>query len=498
MKPLNSDSQPCNPISSNCVIWQGPDIPCIKLCKGDTISDVTYKLAVELCAIMEQLSISNYDLSCLNLGTATPVDIQGLIQLLVTRVCALSGVSPSAPPAVQASTTVNIASCFYYTNQYGDQVTTMTLQDYVTAIGNTICNMVQQLNLDQSIISTHTSQIQVLQQDSISQQAQINALTPTQIVPQCVLPSTPTLVENVVIALEQQFCLLIGATGNTTEIYSAIAQQCAALSQSSTLSGTGGNMGSIPGWNNNMTNLAAAMNNMWLTICDIRAAINTIQLNCCPTACSGIELQLQAIISGSNLVIYVTGTIPSGFQTCDPLGTLVTVTDSEGNSYTAYFNIVTSLNNPTGYTLPLAGTPINTSANITVNIQPCLTNAQTSATCQSVLNTVIINEAICPTMTYSTTQGSITYTGNIIAGIATYTLELWNNSGMTMLSNQVQLLSGPAVLTGTFLSLSADTNYKLRVKVTVNGTDSYCPFTIVTTLPALCPPVEGVSATIII
>jgi hypothetical protein len=40
MKPLNLDNSPWNPISSHCVIWQGPDLACIKLCKGDTVSDV--------------------------------------------------------------------------------------------------------------------------------------------------------------------------------------------------------------------------------------------------------------------------------------------------------------------------------------------------------------------------------------------------------------------------------------------------------------------------
>jgi len=47
MKPLNYSSENCDPISSNCVIWQGPDIDCIDLCKGDTVSEVIYKLATE-------------------------------------------------------------------------------------------------------------------------------------------------------------------------------------------------------------------------------------------------------------------------------------------------------------------------------------------------------------------------------------------------------------------------------------------------------------------
>ena len=52
----------CNPMSSNCVIWQGPDIPCIKLCKGDSISDITAKLAEELCTLLEPVSYTHLTL----------------------------------------------------------------------------------------------------------------------------------------------------------------------------------------------------------------------------------------------------------------------------------------------------------------------------------------------------------------------------------------------------------------------------------------------------
>ena len=39
----------CNNTSSNCVIWQGPDLTCVNICNGDTISDVVAKLAEQLC-----------------------------------------------------------------------------------------------------------------------------------------------------------------------------------------------------------------------------------------------------------------------------------------------------------------------------------------------------------------------------------------------------------------------------------------------------------------
>ena len=48
----NGKVEPCSHISSNCVIWQGPDISCINLCNGDTVSDVVAKLATELCNLV--------------------------------------------------------------------------------------------------------------------------------------------------------------------------------------------------------------------------------------------------------------------------------------------------------------------------------------------------------------------------------------------------------------------------------------------------------------
>jgi hypothetical protein len=95
MKPLNYDNSPCSPISSNCVIWQGPDLHCIKLCTGDTVSDVIANLATELCTVMDQLSITNYDLSCFDLVGCKPETFQELLQFLIEQICLAQGISPT-------------------------------------------------------------------------------------------------------------------------------------------------------------------------------------------------------------------------------------------------------------------------------------------------------------------------------------------------------------------------------------------------------------------
>ncbi|NCD07639.1 MAG: hypothetical protein EOL97_16135, partial [Spirochaetia bacterium] len=57
----------CIETSSNCIIWQGPDIPCISLCEGDNITNVVYNLATTFCNLSDQLQIENFDISCITI-----------------------------------------------------------------------------------------------------------------------------------------------------------------------------------------------------------------------------------------------------------------------------------------------------------------------------------------------------------------------------------------------------------------------------------------------
>src|SRR6478735_4811756 len=88
MEPINKLEKGCNPVSSNCVIWQGRNIPCIDLCQGDSVSDVVFKLATELCELIDEFDLTDYDLSCLDL-CPTPKNFHDLMQILITKICDL-------------------------------------------------------------------------------------------------------------------------------------------------------------------------------------------------------------------------------------------------------------------------------------------------------------------------------------------------------------------------------------------------------------------------
>jgi hypothetical protein len=290
MIPTNKDNQEgCTPISSNCVVWQGPDIPCIKLCKGDSVSDVVAKLAQELCDLLDQTNVSTYDLNCLAGICPAPQTFHDLIQILIDKIC--SCCDPTTEPGqvtVKAFNSdcpenciVPIAPCFQYVNNTGDLVTTLPLIDYVKTIATRVCTLVSQIQVINITLADHESRITYIENNCC------NPPTPQEIyiLSSCLLgtnPPTGWLIQTVLTNLENAFCALQNATGTPAEIYTAISYQCPNLNLLESLTFPGVNMGSLPGWVLTPNSLADSITNLWITVCDMRAIITTIR-DCCET-----------------------------------------------------------------------------------------------------------------------------------------------------------------------------------------------------------------------
>lgn len=496
MKPLNIGSESCAPISSSCVIWQGPDITCISLCKGDTINAVVYKLATELCALMEQFNISNYDLECLNLN-CPPADFQTLIQILIDKICALEDCCNQNPnPAREGcpDCIVDICEAFWYTNAQGDLIKTMQLTDYVRAIGNKVCQIVEQIATINATLVNFDIRITALE-DAPPPSFSLPLVTPV-----CVLPSAATAMNIVLSALEQQFCALITATGTSADIFTAITYQCPNLSVSPQLGGPG-TMGSIPGWVNDVQNLADSITNMWLTICDLRAAVINIQENCCPSGCDGIDVAMTAVLVGTDIRIYVTGTVPGNFVGCPPSGN-ATFTISDGTTTVTYtgaqgYDIITNLNNPTGVLYALGATGLDLSQNLTITMTPCFFDSTTETTCQYQITYVVASSIPCPTITLVPNTNVIAYSGLVSSTItASYSVQLWTVTPSVLINTNTSTITGPAPLNGSFTGLLPNTQYKVRVVITTATGTTTCAFVLTTTLPIPCPPPSNVVASI--
>jgi hypothetical protein len=165
-KPTNTRKAGCAVTTSNCVVWQGPDLCCIDLCHGDTISDVIDALAKRICKIFEMLDVQSYDISELLDKECPPANFVELIQLLIDTVAKVNtGTSVTAGETTGCpDCDMSVAACFQ--QQYGP---IMSMTDYVTAIGVKLCDQ-------QVLIQTQNNALAQMQQQIAALQTQVNLL----------------------------------------------------------------------------------------------------------------------------------------------------------------------------------------------------------------------------------------------------------------------------------------------------------------------------------
>jgi hypothetical protein len=146
----NNSHNGCDPISSNCVIWQGPDIPCIELCNGDTVSEVVAKLAEKVCDLIDATCECNPELSidpsCL--VVEDPTNLDQVLQAIIDLLCAQKG-------GDSEQIIVVYPECL----REGD-IVQAPIQDYVVVLANKICEILTQLTIIQNAIVDLTSRSQ--------------------------------------------------------------------------------------------------------------------------------------------------------------------------------------------------------------------------------------------------------------------------------------------------------------------------------------------------
>jgi hypothetical protein len=379
----------------------------------------------------------------------------------------------------------------------------MQLIDYATAMANKICVMLNDI-----------ANIKINQ---TNMQLQINYITanykpippiplPT-FVSTCLTDKIPTIppegipIATLVSALEEAFCELRTATGMPNDLLTAIFKQCVALDTSPAMNIPGVNMGSIPGWvlAGSYTTLANSINNMWITICDLRAAVSSIMASCCPQGCEGLVLSLQMTFTApSTLTLFWSGT-GTGFDDCNPQGSLVTITDSYGNSYSTRVPVISNIGG--AFPINLSGTPLNLATNLTVHVDCCVLKISDNSTCERCFDDVIVNTTICPTLTLSADTGSVTYSfNNTVVGTVTYDIFLKRQSDGVLIDSHTIVTSSIGNITNTFSSgVLPGTAYTVTIQITIGGVvTNTCPVGVVNTQALACAPATNIYATTIL
>jgi hypothetical protein len=408
----NLNKENCSPISSNCVIWQGPDISCINLCNGDSISEVTYKIAEELCAVKESFGFTDVDLTCLLTICSTSPEpqktITNILNLIINKVCCLSDIVNNIDITVPAEIEIRLASCFNITNPQGVPLTSLPQSEYVYQIGVFLCGL-------NDTVNSQANDIDLLQQQ-VAALMGTPAPTIPQVTPKCVItPAVPTDIDVVVDALESQYCDLASVLGSVSNLNIALGKQCTDLNTQNLLSSGKAitSLGTGPGgnWVTTPSTVADTLVNMWAMICDIRGAVKTIQSTCCKVTCDDIIVDFdikRAVNDAGDLVLLLffhpKTTLPDTWYDCNQnpttgglypwVGNAFTITDEAGHMYQGFLQLRnTALDNGIledqtyynqGYEVNIANTSLDELSSYTFESNLCLTDGSTS--CVKCLN----------------------------------------------------------------------------------------------------------------
>ena len=514
MLPTNSGhakDKGCSPVSSNCVVWQGPDLSCIDLCNGDTVSDVIAKLALELCTLVEMFDLDEYDFSCLAIPISeTPTDTGDLIQILIQRICALEGVTPTTDPNNPGSVgcpdncIVPIASCFYSEDMTtGDMITTSSLVDYVNLIGNKICDiLIDIVTLQNDVVTLQEQindpstglkiQVEELDSDKASKsslQYQLSDKT-TAGAPTEYLPDATRQIENSLIRSQD-------AQGTPTLYYQNMIK-AGNIDSEPKMFGIG-NMSTIPTWTSNPQTDAEAMGNQWITIRDIREELQYLKQNLDTSGCASLFLNFRATIAvgmtQTLLTIFTDGStgFTSQWKECKDGKTKVSVVDVLGNSTTFSVGLINLIGNPSGYSIDLTPTSVDQTQDITVTADTCFSNETSQSTCEKLYPYEILVSATCPANVLTVYTTSVSYNFNSTIGDG-YIINIYPTGGSTPIASQI--ISTPSVIVSyTIFGLSAETTYDFEIVVIDSqGGESPCAKQTFITLPDDCTPPIGASA----
>lgn len=385
----NTADKGCSPVSSNCVIWQGPDLDCINLCNGDAVSDVVYKLATQLCTIQSTLDLSLLDLSCLvsfcsasnPAPTGANKTLSAVLDFIIDKVCCLNTRCTTLEGASGGSSytepNLNLPTCLQYVDPTTQQtITVLSHSQFTLRLANRHCDLKAVVDGQTSTLATHNTRITALE-------AAAGSLNLPTVTPNCILPAQPTAMNLVLDKLEEEYCNLRSVLGSNTGITSAVGQQCQNLASQNALSQPGfvsGLTGWVPTSGNALSGtLAGAVKNLWVVLCDMRATIYDLKNAAGATDCSSFLLGFSAAANEARtqVTLFFSGTtvIPAGFANCNAQGSKVTIKDTGGRTFIGYVDLVAAQTDTDGVTFTVSGASLSASQNFTVTVEGCVTKS---------------------------------------------------------------------------------------------------------------------------
>ncbi len=452
----SSSAHGCDEISSNCIVWQGPDISCLSICNGDTVSTVVAALGEKLCKLTTDanidINILSQDVTTLNYdclreqGYGNPQTLGELLQVMITALCdelqeGGNGDGSAVTDCKEVlECSIGLEACFVQVlseNQLNGDVqggSSMTFTSWIDAVQNLFCTMVSTHGVHRIQLDDHERRIRTNERNikSFSDKQSLPQVVPTTV-------GTPGRPQNVDIVLkntESAFGELLNATGTAPQIVTGIGYQESGLNQKKTLNGDG-NMNGVTGWVTNPSNLAQSFQNLWLTVNDMRNALDSLIDTTTPTTCSGIIYDVIATTVGSVGAItdinlkFNNSILPAGFNDCNPTGARIKITDDNRNSIESNVIISSFISSSTGTNVSISGLNASSSS-YDVEVPFCFSNSAGSQ-CERIVNRIITATQPKPSISFTPGTTSITATldASNLSSSDSVRIEMINSAGST-------------------------------------------------------------------
>lgn len=385
MKPV-SHKIPCIPGSSNCISWEGPDLPCIELCRGDSITKVVYKAAVLLCQIKNELDLSDVDLKNLfDICAACPQPaktLQNILQLLINKVKSLQELVEDLDPGSGGEEIlIRIASCFRSTDGTGDVIAELKHSDYTKVIGLQVCEILVELAGINTRLTSMEEDV-----DDLRDRVQVlengdNGLEQLQ-----------ERVDDLEIGVSG----LVTVLGSNSQLAQITSEECTPTGPGNSVTSLASGNGSAL-WTGSSSNVAESVKRVWLAVCDLRSAVKIIQDNCCKISCDDIVVDFDIRLSDdrtqASLFFAFKSHLPVGFKDVNVLGNKLTVTDGSGSTSQFFIKIAEEVQNPEGISLDFSGTPLNPSLDYFFSMDVAIKSE--SLTCVKCINKTVTYKDTC-------------------------------------------------------------------------------------------------------
>tara|TARA_R110002020_G_scaffold36503_2_gene109741 strand:- start:501 stop:4703 length:4203 start_codon:yes stop_codon:yes gene_type:complete len=503
----NKLSKGCDPVSSNCVVWEGPDLPCIDLCNGDTISDVVALLAQKLCDIIDAACTCDPDISdvhthCLLADGATPfATLDELLSAMNAYMCNADNF-PGGEWVDGPTGGVPLGCLDYYNETTNSNQGTLSVTEFLTFLASKICELTTTIN-------TINAQITIIRADITALQVQVNALSAPaiNIVSNCsditaIVGTGSVGIATWGAAVDGLFCTLRSNVGSIQDVAAAVSAPCVLgnmpmLSQDSTY----GNTDVTGPWFSPVYNLAQGQHNLWKVVCDLYTAVADIKENCCAVDCDDITYGFvtSLVVDGAGVTTainfnFTSSSIPALFYDCGN-GAIITVEDGAGGTISNAVEIYPLQNSALGYDFDV--TTLTQSANYTVKIEFCFVSQDGSnIMCQFTESRNVINSLICPNpVSLTPTVDSVQYSFNQTNG-PSVDIDVFLTLGGTVVASNAfsNPISNP--ITGTFSGLAPSTQYGVSIVITPagGGPSTTCATEFITTTAVTCTNIQDTAA----